>query len=392
MLQAARERIAWTFDRFERPCVSFSGGKDSTVLLHIVESEARRRRRRFGVLFVDLEGQYDTTIQFIRKRMVDVADVADIHWVALPLVLRNAVSVFDPRWMCWDPSREADWVRPRPPEAVVDEAYYPFFRRGMEFEEFVSDFGKWYAGTTRCASMVGIRASESLNRWRAVSLRKTAEEGLQWTTVASPQVVQTYPIYDWKVADIWIYAAREQMAYNPLYDLMYRAGLTPSQQRICQPYGDDQRRGLWLFQIIEPQTWARVVARVAGANLGALYANRTGNATGLRRITKPAGKTWRQYATALLESMPVRTRTQMENKIAVFANWWGSHGFPEIPDEASAADEANRKAPSWRRVCRALLKNDYWCKTLGFQQTKSEHHAAYTNRIVKKRQEWASNL
>jgi len=47
------------------------------------------------------------------------------------------------------------------------------------------------------------------------------------------------------------------------------AGLTVHQMRICQPYGDDQRRGLWLFHLIEPQTWSRVVARVNGANGGA---------------------------------------------------------------------------------------------------------------------------
>ena len=52
---------------------------------------------------------------------------------------------------------------------------------------------------------------------------------------------------------------------------MHKAGLTIHQQRICQPYGDDQRRGLWLFHLIEPITWAKVVARVNGANSGALY-------------------------------------------------------------------------------------------------------------------------
>ena len=33
---------------------------------------------------------------------------------------------------------------------------------------------------------------------------------------------------------------------------MAMAGLTVHQMRICQPYGDDQRRGLWLFHLIEP--------------------------------------------------------------------------------------------------------------------------------------------
>ena len=62
LLTAAQERIAWTFARFSRVYVSFSAGKDSTVLLHLVGAEARRQQRRFGVLFIDLEGQFSTTI------------------------------------------------------------------------------------------------------------------------------------------------------------------------------------------------------------------------------------------------------------------------------------------------------------------------------------------
>ena len=70
---------------------------------------------------------------------------------------------------------------------------------------------------------------------------------------------------------------------------MHQAGLTPHQMRICQPYGDDQRKGLWLFQIIEPETWGKVVARVNGANAGALYAKDSGNILGNLKITKPDG-------------------------------------------------------------------------------------------------------
>lgn len=45
VLEAARERIAWAFDEFEKLYVSFSGGKDSTVMLHLVMDEAIKRDR-----------------------------------------------------------------------------------------------------------------------------------------------------------------------------------------------------------------------------------------------------------------------------------------------------------------------------------------------------------
>ena len=44
----------------------------------------------------------------------------------------------------------------------------------------------------------------------------------------------------------------------------------------------------------------------------------------------------------------------------------------EIPQESDVEQERLRKAPSWRRICKTLLKNDYWCKGLSFSQTKRE--------------------
>ena len=60
---AAMQRVEWAFDTFECIYVSFSAGKDSTVMLHLVMDEAVKRGRTAGVLFIDLEGQYKLTIE-----------------------------------------------------------------------------------------------------------------------------------------------------------------------------------------------------------------------------------------------------------------------------------------------------------------------------------------
>ena len=52
--------------------------------------------------------------------------------------------------------------------------------------------------------------------------------------------------------------------------------------------------------------------------------------------------------------------------------WWESEGVTVIPDYDDPKKEAARKVPSWRRVCKVLLKNDYWCKGLSFSQTKRD--------------------
>jgi predicted phosphoadenosine phosphosulfate sulfurtransferase len=260
----------------------------------------------------------------------------------------------------------------------------------MEFEEFVPEFGEWYAQGVPTCCFVGIRTDESLNRWRTIASKdKVPHDGLRWTTVVTAHVVNAYPIFDWRVEDLWTYAGKTGKPYNRLYDRMHLAGLTLSQMRICQPYGDDQRRGLYLFHLIEPDTWARVVARVSGANSGALYVRESGNFTGNVRISKPTGHTWQTFAGVLLESLPPQTREHFKNKIAHFLHFWGDRGYPDgIPDEMPASVESSKVAPSWRRICKSLLRNDYWCKWLSFAPQRSTSLDRYMALMKKRRGAW----
>lgn len=387
VLEAARLRVKYAFDHFERVYVSFSGGKDSSVMLHLVMDEAMRRKRKVGVLVIDLEAQYRLTIEHIEQMCALYAGHIDLHWVCLPIKLRNAVSNYEPVWCAWQPDREADWVRPMPQHkgVISDPAYFDFFQPWMEFEEFIVLFGVWYAKGCTTAAFIGIRADESLNRFRTIAGDKETHFGKRYTTKIVDKVYNVYPIYDWHVNDIWRYHAKyPNKPHNQIYDRMHLAGLSPSQMRLCQPYGDDQRRGLWLYHIIEPQTWSRVVARVNGANSGALYIEEKGGMTGYGKISKPEGHTWKSFAQLLLSSMPEATR---EHYLANFRKWikgWQGRGYRDgIPDEAPRSLEKKYWAPSWRRICKVLLRNDWWCKGLGGQQPKS---AAYEKYLKLKRE------
>lgn len=384
VLDAARSRIAQVFDDFPRIYVSFSGGKDSGVMLHLVMEEAIKRNRKVGMLFVDLEAQYKLTIDYVARMYELYAGHIEPYWVALPLNLRNAVSQYEPQWMCWETGKE--WVRQPHPTSIVNGSEFPFFRQRMEFEEFTPAFGHWYAQGKLCACFVGIRSDESLNRYRTLARHKATFEGRQWMTWCGDSLYNAYPIYDWRTEDIWTYNGKFNAPYNRLYDRMHQAGLTIHQARICQPYGDDQRKGLWLFHVIEPETWGRIVHRVQGANQGALYVQESGNILGQRKLSKPAHLTWEQFAHLLLESMPPGTSENFKNKIAVFLKWYQDRGYPRgIPDEGSATD---RSAPSWTRICKALLRNDYWCKGLSFSQHKTEAFSRYQKLMKKRRMEW----
>lgn len=380
VLTAARERVAFAFDKFERIYVSFSGGKDSSVMLHLVMAEAIKRGRKVGVLVIDLEAQYKATIAHVEEMAAMYAEHIELHWMCVPLLLRNAVTHFEPRWTCWDPAKKDIWVRDMPKQART-AADYPWFVPEMEFEELIIAFGLWYAQGLPTGGFVGIRADESLNRFRTIAGLKNSKktlEGKRFTTFIDEELYNVYPIYDWRTEDIWRFHARyPELPHNAIYDQMQKAGVSIHQQRLCQPYGDDQRRGLWLYHVLEPETWFKLIARVNGANSGALYIQETGNVTGYNKISKPDGHTWQSFCNLLLQSLPKSTREHYMARFRSFLKGWRSRGYATIPDEAPKILEDKQWAPSWRRMCKVLLRNDHWCKGLGMTQPKSEAYGKY---------------
>lgn len=371
--EAARARIRLALTHFEQICVAFSGGKDSSVTLHLAIEVAREMGRLpVHAVFIDLEAQYQATIQHVTE-MLDRKEVQP-WWICLPLNLRNASSIHEPFWCCWDPERKSRWVRPMPDHATVitDPERFPFYRYRMEFEEFVAAFNEWLAGEKRTAILVGIRADESLHRYLAVRRGAKAKkcawtvpgthERVAWSATdgARSRAVRFFPIYDWRVEDIWRYVGARKLAYNKVYDLMLRAGVSLSQMRICQPFGDDQRKSLDLFHRLEPDTWFRLVNRVAGANFAARYCRQPllGYRGGLG--LPAAFVTWRQYSHYLLDSLPAPLRSVYTSRIARFANWWAERGWPveRWPDAGTPSLECRKAQPSWRRVAISLLKQD----------------------------------
>lgn len=393
---AARERLRFVFERFEAVSVSFSGGKDSSVLLHMALEVAQEMDKLpLHVLFVDLEGQYRETIRHVEEMMSDPRVTG--HWVCLPLNLRNAVSQFEPHWACWDAKERENWVRPLPthPLVVSDEAFFPFFRYRMEFEEFVPAYEEWLAaelGVKSLCCLVGIRSDESLNRFRAIKREGIGRfDDKSWTTVKSgpgaktttkkkreegAQIVNAYPLYDWRVEDIWTAIGRNKWAYNRLYDWMFLHGTSVHEMRICQPYGDDQRVGLDQYHAIEPDTWFRILRRVQGVNGGALYARDRflgyNHGYGL-----PPGHTWKSYTKLLLHSLPPDVAEHYKANFLTFMLWWKKHrrsrGYKGMFDAGTKNPQTGKNIPSWQRLAECILKNDYWCHSLKFGQVTRIH-------------------
>ena len=383
VFDAALERIEFAFDNFDNLCVSYSGGKDSTVMIQLVEMIAKKKNRKYDVLFIDMEAQYLMTIEHIKTLKNKLENIRDFYWVCLPLSLRNAVSVFEPRWICWEKSKKEKWVREMPEFAInEDNNIFPFFRYAMEFEEFVPEFEKWYSNkynNSMCGHFVGIRCDESLNRFRTiVSMKKERFKDKPWTTRNKPleHTYSIYPIYDWRTEDDWIATFKYNLEYNYVYELMYKNGLGIHQQRLCQPFGDDQKNGLDQYRAIEAENWDKLLKRVAGVNFGNIYCRTS--ALGNITSQKPDHMTWQEWALYLLESIGIYNKKLEKHyaiKIKKFFQYWEEKcgcTMDMIEDEADKKMESLKIVPSWRRVARALERNDFFLTRLSFGETKSD--------------------
>ena len=422
--EAAQERFHFLFREFENIYVSFSGGKDSGILLNLLLDFRRQHYpdHRIGVFHQDFEAQYTVTTEYITRTFerLETEPLTDLYWVCLPMATRTALSSYEMYWYPWDDTKEELWVRPRPEHPYVITIDNPFnhYRYRMHQEDLAKQFGRFYKeehGYGKTVCLLGLRADESLQRYSGIVNKKYGYKGECWISKQFKDVWCASPLYDWSNQDVWVAYSRFGYDYNELYDLYYKAGLKIDQMRVASPFNDYSKDALHLYRVIDPEIWAKLVGRVRGANFGSIY-SRT-RAMGYRNITLPEGHTWESYTKFLLDTLPARLRNNYVKKFQTSIRFWHEtgggleehviqelleHGYNirrngvsnytvmknsrivfvgEIPDNTDDI-KSSKDIPSWKRMCYCILKNDHTCRFMGFGLTRQEQ--ARVNRIKQK--------
>jgi predicted phosphoadenosine phosphosulfate sulfurtransferase len=269
VLDAARERIAFTFDHFEQIIVSVSGGKDSTVLASLVLSEAHRRNRKIGLFFLDEEVVYQSTVDQIEYLMDLYPENTNKLWLQVEFRLTNATSIEEGQLICWEAGRHKDWMRPKKPFAVqhrmwsLESQTVRDKNKGFGFYDAIENFERCYQNT---AFLVGLRAAgESPNRWRAVTRNPIDINGHRtyWGTAKGANFA-LYPIYDWNFHDVWRYIGDEKLRYSKIYDYQFKKGFPISEMRVSSLIHERSFKSLCELPEFEPRTYGKLCKRIKG--------------------------------------------------------------------------------------------------------------------------------
>lgn len=403
--EATNDRIKYIFDNFDHVYVSFSGGKDSGVMLNLCLKYIRDNNldKKITLMHLDYEAQYEATTNYVAKIEEEFEEYLDILHVCVPFKVTTCTSMFQSFWRPWEASKKDIWVREMPDNAMTasDFGFYDENMWDYDFQEKLSIWAHDQSKAERTAVLVGIRTQESLNRWRAIHKdRDSRLDNLEYSKKVADNIYNFYPIYDWKTEDIWVANARFQFNYNKLYDLYYQAGVPLDSMRVASPFISEGQESLKLYKVIEPHTWGKLVSRVNGVNFTGLYGGTT--ATGWKNIKKPEHFTWKQYMEFLLDSLPENVKVGYLSKLDTSIKFWREKGGVLSDEVIAQLDELSIKyefgihnyktdkkavkleylddidisdfkaVPTYKRMCVCILKNDHLCKYMGFSQTKQE--------------------
>ena len=262
VVTAARQRIKNVFRNGVPVYMSFSGGKDSLALAHLVYSLIQAGEidpALLTVVFIDEEAIFDcieATTKIWRKKFLLTG--AKFQWWCIEVKHFNCLNQLsnDESFVCWDSRKAAQWVRQPPAFAL---------RSHPKLRPKADSYQTFLPRVTRDGIMLsGVRASESVQRLQYMSALNMGLKGMTESNTI-------YPIYDWKTSDVWLYLRDQQVQIPEVYLQMYQVGVGKNRLRVSQFFSIDTVPVLVNLGEYDPSLMERVLRREPNAYLAMLY-------------------------------------------------------------------------------------------------------------------------
>lgn len=295
IITAARKRIKNVFANGLPVYMSFSGGKDSLCLAHVVYSlitSGEINAAQLTVIFIDEEAIFpciEETVKTWRKKFLLAG--AAFNWYCLEVRHFNCFNQLtaDESFVCWDSRKSDVWVR-KPPTFAIRS--HPLLKpREDTYQMFLPRV------TKNGIMLTGVRAAESVQRLQYMSALNMGAKGITGNR-------QIFPIYDWKTSDVWLYLRDQHIEIPSIYIYMWQAGVGKGQLRVSQFFSSDTASCLVRMNEYYPDLMERVIRREPNAYLAALYwdSEMFGRSTRNRKQMEK-GEEQKDYKAALIEML-----------------------------------------------------------------------------------------
>lgn len=243
--EEAKKRIKHIIATFDKVFVNFSGGKDSLATLHLTEEVYQEigLTEKVNVIFRDEELIPDDVVEFVQ----DYYDSGkyNFKYFAVPLMSNKFILGKSYQYIQWDNNRE--WIRQKPHFAITWED-------GKIYDQYTIDSFAVKGERGKIALLTGIRADESLTRFRA-AINKKNENYINATE--SPNIKICKPIFDWSEKDIFKYLHDNKIKYCQIYDKqMFNA----ESLRVSTPLHAEAAKRLGKLRTIYPQFYEQIVS------------------------------------------------------------------------------------------------------------------------------------
>jgi predicted phosphoadenosine phosphosulfate sulfurtransferase len=243
VLAAAKFRIKNIVNTFDTLYVCFSGGKDSWVLLNVVDEVYKELgiKQKVKVVFRDEELIQDTVLDFVNE--VRLSGRFDFRYYCIPLESEKYVLGNKETYIQWDPNRT--WLRQKPAYAITTDDILSQYSS----DEFITKDGKGRIGL-----LIGIRASESITRLSSVLIKK---HECYVSDSDFPHIKKLKPIYDWEEIDIFKYLYECNLSYCKSYDYQLFAGMP---MRVSTPLHAESSKNIYKLKEAEPIFYQQICA------------------------------------------------------------------------------------------------------------------------------------